>query len=466
VSDIRRCVWTTADEAWLDARLREVNGRRTVRTLSASQVKGAVETLQTDHLPFIVVHGGDVEDGRQHTSFCLCVAIQTGVVVGLGTARTGNASPDRAFADLRGWDVWTPSANTVRCEQWSNRRAPDRRAIGFEKASPRATSLVDAIRQAPDDDGPRLVYADWLMEQGDPRGEFIAVQCELARSDLDHARRLELEARQVSLLSQHGTTWRGPLASDAVTVSFARGFIDAVTVLDADALEAAHGALSLEPVRALVFASRKRVDVARVLTSPWLLTVRSLDFRAPQGTLVPLGREGLATLASTRKLRRLTSLGLTGQGLGDEGAMRIAQSDAFSALSDFSLTSDTLTSAGLEALSKVQWFARLSRLSLSDNELGPDGAEVLARVRFKRLARLSLSSNRIGNEGASLLARSPHLSTLDSAWLASNRISQGGAEALLSAQTLSHVRLVLDGNPIGAKYKAQLASIERRGSSK
>ncbi|MDP1921756.1 MAG: TIGR02996 domain-containing protein [Myxococcales bacterium] len=458
LSEGRGCVWTKEDEAWLDARLREVNGRRTARTLSATQVKAAAESLRRDRLPYVVVHGGDVEDGRQHTSLCLCVATDTGVVVGLGTARTGLVSPDRAFGDLRGWDAWTPMANAVRCEQWANRRAADRRRIAFEHEAPSATSLLDAIRKAPDDDRPRQVYADWLMEQGDPRGEFIAVQCELTRPDLDDGRRLELEARQVSLLSSHGATWLGPLAADAVTASFARGFLDAVTVLDVDSLDAAQATLANEPVRALVFASRRRVDVARVLSWPWLATVRSLDFRSTRGALVPLGREGLTSLASTRKLRGLTSLGFTGQVLGDDGAAQLAGSDAFPALTEFSLTSDTLTSTGVEALTKARWFAGLARLSLSDNELGPDGAELLARVRFKRLTRLSLSSNRIGNDGAILLARTSHLATLESLWLASNRINQTGAEALLSAKTLKRARLVLDGNPIGARFKELVAS--------
>lgn len=457
MSDGRRCVWTKDDEAWLDARLREVNGRRTARTLSAAQVKAAVDSLRQNRLPYLVVHGGDVEDGRQHTSLCLCVVTDTGVVVGLATARTGLVSPDRAFGDLRGWDAWAPMANAVRCEQWANRRATDRRRIAFEHESPSATSLLDAIRKAPEDDGPRQVYADWLMEQGDPRGEFIAVQCELTRSDLEQARRLELEARQVSLLSQHGATWLGPLAGDAVTTSFARGFLDAVTVLDLDSLEAAQATLAKEPVRALVFATPWRVDVARVVTWPWLSTVRSLDFRSSRGGMLPFRREGLATLVSTWKLRGLTSLAFTDQRLGDEGAAQLASSGAFPALTEFSLTSDTLSAAGVEALVKASWFAGLSRLSLADNELGPDAAEVLARVRFKRLTRLSLSSNRIWNDGAIVLARSPHLATLESLWLASNRISQKGAEALLSAKTLEDTRLVLDGNPIGARFKELVA---------
>jgi uncharacterized protein (TIGR02996 family) len=35
-----------------------------------------------------------------------------------------------------------------------------------------------------DDDGPRLVYADWLDDHGDPeRAEFIRVQCRLAERE-------------------------------------------------------------------------------------------------------------------------------------------------------------------------------------------------------------------------------------------------------------------------------------------
>lgn len=49
-------------------------------------------------------------------------------------------------------------------------------------------AFLDAIRDAPDDDTPRLVFADWLEEHGQPeRAEFIRVQCELARIRADAA---------------------------------------------------------------------------------------------------------------------------------------------------------------------------------------------------------------------------------------------------------------------------------------
>jgi uncharacterized protein (TIGR02996 family) len=45
------------------------------------------------------------------------------------------------------------------------------------------SSFLRAILEDPLDDGPRLVWADALDERGDPRGEFVRVQCELARID-------------------------------------------------------------------------------------------------------------------------------------------------------------------------------------------------------------------------------------------------------------------------------------------
>jgi len=41
-------------------------------------------------------------------------------------------------------------------------------------------ALWRAIRANPDDDTPRLVYADWLDEHNEPaRAEFVRVQCEI-----------------------------------------------------------------------------------------------------------------------------------------------------------------------------------------------------------------------------------------------------------------------------------------------
>lgn len=81
--------------------------------------------------------------------------------------------------------------------------------------------LLAAIYANPADDGPRAVYADALIERGDPRGEFIALQ--LANRD---------DARQRELLQRHEQAWTAPICSAA---TFRRGFVSRVAV-DGDTL--------------------------------------------------------------------------------------------------------------------------------------------------------------------------------------------------------------------------------------
>jgi len=84
-----------------------------------------------------------------------------------------------------------------------------------------AAALLAAIRAAPDDDAPRLVYADWLEEHGQPEwAEFIRVQCELARLDSQALRRREAE-----LLGTYHDIFAGPLAVLGLRFRFHRGFV-------------------------------------------------------------------------------------------------------------------------------------------------------------------------------------------------------------------------------------------------
>jgi uncharacterized protein (TIGR02996 family) len=70
-------------------------------------------------------------------------------------------------------------------------------------------AFLASIIEAPDDDTPRLIYADWLEERDDPRGEFIRVQCELARlrKSKDGPRRAALKARGRELFSGQQDAW-------------------------------------------------------------------------------------------------------------------------------------------------------------------------------------------------------------------------------------------------------------------
>jgi uncharacterized protein (TIGR02996 family) len=47
------------------------------------------------------------------------------------------------------------------------------------------TAFLAAIAARPAESGPRLVYADWLEERGDPRGPLLRDVCRLTEADLD-----------------------------------------------------------------------------------------------------------------------------------------------------------------------------------------------------------------------------------------------------------------------------------------
>jgi uncharacterized protein (TIGR02996 family) len=72
-------------------------------------------------------------------------------------------------------------------------------------AGPRTErELFTAVYAAPDDDGPRAVLSDFLIERGDPRGEFIALQ--LRRTSNAEP------GREATLLTKHQPGWLGELS--------------------------------------------------------------------------------------------------------------------------------------------------------------------------------------------------------------------------------------------------------------
>lgn len=89
-------------------------------------------------------------------------------------------------------------------------------------ARPDRDTLLAAIYANPDDDGPRMVFADVLVEAGDPYGELIALQLARARGG---AIRTKAENRERSLLREAGTAWTAALVADhASQIELARGF--------------------------------------------------------------------------------------------------------------------------------------------------------------------------------------------------------------------------------------------------
>jgi uncharacterized protein (TIGR02996 family) len=69
-----------------------------------------------------------------------------------------------------------------------------------------------AILEDADDPANYAAYADWLFEQGDPRGEFMQVQLALEDERRPRSERAGLREREAALLAAHQSEWLRPLA--------------------------------------------------------------------------------------------------------------------------------------------------------------------------------------------------------------------------------------------------------------
>lgn len=129
--------------------------------------------------------------------------------------------------------------------------------------SPSLPALRAAIRARPRDAGLRAVFADFLLERGDPRGLFIAAQRE---GRVEEAQRL-LEKYRVHFIH--------PLPHSA-DVDFVDGFVDAWRTTPDGFRRAGRRMLRHLPLRSLTLSGVRQVDLQYLLASDGLECVTTL----------------------------------------------------------------------------------------------------------------------------------------------------------------------------------------------
>jgi uncharacterized protein (TIGR02996 family) len=266
-------------------------------------------------------------------------------------------------------------------------------------------AFLAAILEAPDDDTPRLIYADWLLDQaavGAPtlaaRGELIHVQCALAKL-APCSRPPELQARERELLGAHHREWGSFFQRIGCHCwEYRRGFVEGVGLPTSDFLAHAPALCRATPLRHL-----KLYDAASAIVA----------------------------LAASPHLARLRELDLEHNDLGDEEALLLASSPHLGAVESLLLWSNRIGDAGARALASSPKLPALTRLDLSANAIGDAGALALASSPLlARLALLDLQRNRIGDEGARALVASPHAGARTWFELGKNPISLAVKDAL------------------------------------
>lgn len=348
-------------------------------------------------------------------------------------------------------------------------------------------SLLDAIHERPDDDLPRLVYADWLEERGDPRAEFIRVQCQLAEGGADDERRPALLHREAQLLAEHGAKWSAPLSALATRWLFRRGFVHHATLPARVFLDRGTELFAAAPLRrvrltdldqrvvvgtelgdsrwlprleGLELAGRMSAEQLRaLLRSPGAASLRCLGLRgelSPAG-LTPLG-EGALPMLDELDLRdlpisrhlewladarfRLRHLGLSRCGLVADDARTLADSGQLGHLTRLRLRENRqLGGIGVEQLVGSPQLEHLRYLDLHACHVVGRGLRALVRSpALRALVSLDVSDNHLPNLIYRHLAKSAQLVSLRELNLSNNLLSESGVQSLLSGPLVGRLR--------------------------
>ena len=249
--------------------------------------------------------------------------------------------------------------------------------------------LLKAILAAPDDDAPRLKYADWLAANGQPeRAGLIRVQVELARlenagaPDADSTPDEErLYERAEELLSEHawylgmpeipGVEWGG-----GPHHGFERGFMARVIAADAKAFARLGKVFAVAPVTAVTISGADDACLTAVAASPHLARLTELRL-----TFGKVGDDGVHALAASPHAARLRSLNFFNCKVGPAGAVALAASPHLAGLVELTLHTCPIGAEGAQAVLDSAALADLELVDLRNSFPKPKHKALVASLR-------------------------------------------------------------------------------------
>jgi uncharacterized protein (TIGR02996 family) len=345
--------------------------------------------------------------------------------------------------------------------------------------NPDEQALLAAVIAHPDEDTPRLMYADWLQEHAetlpgrDPnevraRAEFIRAQIEAGRFPPGDANAKALRARVVDLVERYGQPW-----CEYGVTAFVRGFPAAIYChyLSDICGQAAH-LLSRYPIRVLYadeaflrdtedeagvvssphFAQLTGLGstsrgwdgdrVARVLTNPHLANLRLLDFFCGSYNRT----EGARGIAAAPHLTNLLVLDLSQCEIQNEGLEALAGAPHLASLRALRLGrghadfANDITEAGVAALTRSKRFPSLTQLTLDGNEIGTDGVRHILNAEWAgNLTELNVADAWIAEPGLLALAQSQRLTNLRRLDVSANEVTEAVAQAFLQSESFPNL---------------------------
>jgi uncharacterized protein (TIGR02996 family) len=290
---------------------------------------------------------------------------------------------------------------------------------------------LQAIKEQPDDDTARLIFADWLEERGDARGELIRVQVEIAAMMRERDQGWgPLRSRERKLIRQYGSVWLGSLYEMVEKWEIYRGLIS-IRIRTEDFLHASQSWSDAAEVWPWVYRLEVRdvraEQAAGFAASPLLGNLTGLDLYCSK-----VGPGGMASLASTSHLGGLRALEMAHNQIGPAGVAALVSSPHLTRLATLNLFGNQIGDEGAQALATWPHLHQLRSLYLPQNHIRTEGSLALAASPgVRNLRDLGLWGNEgIGEQGALALAQSPHLVNLKSLWISINWLSDNAVARL------------------------------------
>ena len=280
-------------------------------------------------------------------------------------------------------------------------------------------ALLRGVEAAPDDDLPRLVYADWLDEHGrHARAEFIRVQCELASIErrlftmtleekrVAGPRRGELRRAERELLKANRNESVGPVPRQTphslpgwrfqFEQRIERGFLYEFAVhtyLNDDYAHAVELCEKLIP-RPVITAWR----VCQLLSSPERLAIFSRANLWREVDAVHMGGHSGQLLLphelipmTQPEYRRLKEFSASSIGLNPGHVCVIAERLMAPNLRHIDLSSNEIVDSGVAFLHRAVYAKSLQEIDLSYNPINRLDNATLTRERFPSLVKIDLT---------------------------------------------------------------------------
>lgn len=362
--------------------------------------------------------------------------------------------------------------------------------------------FIAEIIANPLDDSLRLIFADFLEDQGDPRAEMIRLQFEMKELKSHAPQWQKLRRKEIRLLKAHGGFGRVP--AGAKVLGTHGGFVDSVELTVARFVKLQDELFEGAPVRNLHLKSKsKKFD--KIRESKWLNHLQGLSIRNNEATDDQLIR--LVQTPSLKNLKTLTidavdmtsrvvsematcptfgsleRLALKSYNIGVDACAAICESDSMIRLMSLLLTGSQTdeslkllaNSANTERLESLILSGTFSNRGLTDLQIGPgcrqirsltlrthyggpgfDEGTFVVENPLPELRELSLGHGVSDQMLMQIMDGYPNLEVLD---LGGNRITDAGARALADSPLLGNLRkLTLTANqltPTGARAIAE-----------